>query len=148
MGSLRRHEGYLLIDHSNSPGVPDDLLRASGLPGMIEGQGAPVKFEAPTITCSHCEQVLVVNPNRTRARGYCTGCDHYICDVCTYAREVRREACAHIARLTEAIQEAGLKAAAPTSTLWLPPDFDQPLTHEPVVSERPAALAASVAATE
>jgi len=67
MPSKRRHEGYLLIDHRNSP----------GLPGALGGTGI---FESATITCAHCHVVVVLNPDRSRARGYCARCDHYVCD--------------------------------------------------------------------
>lgn len=66
MATKARHEGYLLIDHTDSPG-------AGPIPG---GQ----KFEAATVTCSHCCRVVILNPNRVRARSYCAKCDHYICD--------------------------------------------------------------------
>lgn len=64
--SLRNHEGELLIDHRNSPGIP----------------GLPQIFEAPTYTCKHCQRIVVMNPDRKRERAYCRGCDHLICDPC------------------------------------------------------------------
>lgn len=78
MSSLRNHEGYLLIDHRNSPGVPDDIAVATGLP-IGAGQ---LMFEAPTYTCKHCQRIVVMNPDRKRERAYCRGCDHLICDPC------------------------------------------------------------------
>jgi hypothetical protein len=78
MSSLRRREGYLLIDNRASVGVPESMLAAAGLP-LIAGRGL---FEAPTYTCSHCQAVVVMNPARTRERAYCRGCDHYLCDGC------------------------------------------------------------------
>jgi hypothetical protein len=66
----RAKEGYLMMDHRGTPGLD--------LPGNI-GQGL---FEAPTITCSHCQAVFMVNPQRTRERAFCRKCDHYICDAC------------------------------------------------------------------
>src|SRR5260221_11085445 len=78
MKSKRSHEGYLLIDHRNSPGLTDAETHAGGLPA---GSGRGM-FEAPTITCSHCQTTLIVNPLRNRERGYCRKCDHYICDQC------------------------------------------------------------------
>ncbi len=45
--------------------------------------GAGKRFESATITCSHCQRVVVLNPDRSRERGYCKKCDHYICDGCT-----------------------------------------------------------------
>lgn len=66
MNSLRNHEGYLQIDHRNSPGI----------------EGLPSLFEAATYTCKHCQRVVVKNPDRQRERAYCRGCDHLICDPC------------------------------------------------------------------
>lgn len=37
-------------------------------------------FESATVTCAHCHKVVVLNPDRTRARGYCRKCDQYVCD--------------------------------------------------------------------
>lgn len=78
MNSKKRNEGYLLIDHSQSPGVSEELLQQSGIPGAAVGPGKV--FEAATITCSHCQTMVILNPLRTRARNYCAKCDHYICD--------------------------------------------------------------------
>lgn len=61
MSSLNKDNGWLMIDN-----------RASG-----EG----VK-EMHTMSCSHCGGVVVLNPQRIRARAYCRSCDHYICDNC------------------------------------------------------------------
>jgi hypothetical protein len=49
--------------------------------GMPPGSGHGV-FESATFTCSHCEAVVVKNPNRSRERTWCKKCDHYICDAC------------------------------------------------------------------
>jgi hypothetical protein len=76
--SLRNHEGYLLLDHRNSPGVPDSVAVAMGLPA---GAGKQI-FEAPTYTCKHCQRVVVMNPDRQRERAFCRGCNHRICDPC------------------------------------------------------------------
>jgi hypothetical protein len=78
MSSKRRHEGYLMIDNRASPGVPEAMLDAANLP-LTAGRGL---FETATYTCSHCQAVVVLNPNRSRERAYCRGCDHYICDAC------------------------------------------------------------------
>lgn len=66
--SLRRHEGYFQIDHTASPG------------NSQVGEGK--MFEAATITCEHCQRVLLRNPLRTRERFYCSHCDGYVCDFC------------------------------------------------------------------
>lgn len=79
----RQKEGYLLIDHKDSPGVPEELIRAAiaagkpAAPAVRSGQ----TYESATITCCHCNRVVILNPDRKRARGYCAKCDHYVCDL-------------------------------------------------------------------
>ena len=51
--------GYLMVDNRPSGGK---LL------------------ELATLTCAHCQLIVVLNPERKRARGYCPKCDAYICD--------------------------------------------------------------------
>lgn len=80
----RSLEGYLQIDHRAAPGVSKDLLHANGVNGPAVAEGK--QFEAPTIACAHCAVVVIINPNRVRARGYCPKCDHYVCDPCDEAR--------------------------------------------------------------
>jgi hypothetical protein len=65
MASLKRHEGYFLSDN-----------RVSG--------GALI--ERAVIVCSHCQRAMFRNPARTRERGYCGKCDHYLCDPCEAIR--------------------------------------------------------------
>jgi hypothetical protein len=78
--SLKRFEGWLLLDHTASPGIPADIARKIGLDPKFVGEGK--KLEAATITCKHCGGAFIKNPKRTRPRGYCRLCDHYICDGC------------------------------------------------------------------
>lgn len=78
MSSLKRHEGYLIIDNRFSPGVSEDLVRGSGKNAPVVGEGRV--FECDTITCSHCHTIVMLNPDRSRPRNYCRKCDHYICD--------------------------------------------------------------------
>lgn len=78
MKTIRSLEGELLIDHRNSPGVPAELLIASGLPPEA-GRGV---YESATYTCHHCQSIVVMNPQRTRERHVCRGCMHVICDGC------------------------------------------------------------------
>lgn len=88
MTSKRRHEGYLLIDN-----------RCAGL-GMTE---------VATYTCSHCDAVVVMNPLRTRERGYCRGCDKYICDNCTAIR-ARTLECRPMQKVIDEVLTAAEKA--------------------------------------
>lgn len=76
MQTKRRHEGYFLVDHRNSPGLSPELLASIGADPRA-GKGL---FESATITCAHCGVVVVINPERSRARGHCRSCDHYVCD--------------------------------------------------------------------
>lgn len=43
-------------------------------------------LERSIVTCSHCQAGIIINPLRTRDRGYCPKCDHYICDSCEAER--------------------------------------------------------------
>jgi hypothetical protein len=82
MSSLRRREGYLLVDNSSGPGVSEEQLaklpHKSTLVPVAEGK----KFEAAILTCHHCHIQMIRNPERVRERAYCRKCDHYICDRC------------------------------------------------------------------
>lgn len=77
MTSKKSHEGYLLIDNSAGPGVPDEMIpeKYSWLRGTGRG-----KVELAVLTCAHCHDQLIKNPTRERPRNYCRKCDHYICD--------------------------------------------------------------------
>src|SRR5947208_7490384 len=68
MKSKKAHEGYFEIDHRLSPG--NDQV----------GEGH--RFECATITCGHCQRVVLLNPERRRTRFHCRKCDNYICDCC------------------------------------------------------------------
>lgn len=48
--------------------------------------GTPRHFEADTYTCSHCQVVVILNPQRIRERYKCNGCNHHICDTCAAKR--------------------------------------------------------------
>jgi len=85
MSSLKRHEGYLLVDHRASPGLPEDVALKAGYDPKFCGEGKI--FEAASLTCSHCKNSWIKNPLRTRERAYCSKCDHYICDWCDLKRQ-------------------------------------------------------------
>lgn len=76
MSKLKR-EGYLMIDHRASPGLPPDFCWSIGLD--CPSIGANTLYESPVITCCHCNVVMILNPKRTRPRGYCSRCDDYVC---------------------------------------------------------------------
>jgi hypothetical protein len=76
-----RRFGELLIDHTFSPGLTPEMVLAAGLdPRSVPAVGADKKGEFATVTCCHCNTIVILNPERTRARGYCPKCDAYCCD--------------------------------------------------------------------
>jgi len=77
--SKRSLDGFVEIDHRESPGFTEAEAVAAGRSYLI---GAPKHFKAATFTCSHCDQVLIKNPLRTRERAHCIQCDRDICDPC------------------------------------------------------------------
>jgi hypothetical protein len=79
-----RREGVLLIDHRDSPGITPGQARAAGREVPVVAGGA--LYESATVTCLHCNAVVVLNPKRTRPRHYCWHCDGYICDGCEAAK--------------------------------------------------------------
>src|SRR6202521_2938064 len=80
MRRQRDREGYLMIDHRESPGLLHPLLG----PGTF--------LERATRNCSHCERLVVMNPERTRTRAFCPKCYSYVCDTCE-AERVRTNVC-------------------------------------------------------
>ena len=91
---MAKNEGYLLIDHRFSPGVPEDIARAQGF-DPLEMRGGKI-LEAKSLSCAHCRTTIIKNPFRTRARESCPKCCDvmgnamYICDYC-YADTFRAD---------------------------------------------------------
>ena len=77
--SKKRFEGYLMMDHRASPGIPEDMARLAGLPVVAAGS---TLYECATLHCCHCGGCWVPNTYRIRERGYCRSCDMYLCDSC------------------------------------------------------------------
>lgn len=113
--SKRRQEGYLLIDNRFGPGVSEEFIRKSGRDAPVVGEGQ--MFEAPTITCAHCHTVLVVNPARTRERGYCRKCDHYICDNCSLIAHFNGGKCVPMSKVLDEVQNASFKGEEHVSSV-------------------------------
>lgn len=81
---MATREGYLLVDHQASPGLPEEVARASGYDPKLCREGK--RFEAATLTCAHCKASVVKNPLRQRERYTCFACGiKYICDICAQA---------------------------------------------------------------
>lgn len=116
--------GVIIVDHSASPGLPEDIARAAGYDPKLCGPGKV--YEAATMTCAHCKTCLVKNPMRVRERAYCAKCGgQFICDFC------------HIASLEptyshlpfEKLRDNLLKSAERALTLGSPPallDLNKP----------------------
>ncbi len=78
-----KREGYLLVDHQASPGLPEDVAIAAGYDPLMCREGK--RFEAATLTCAHCKSAIVKNPLRVRQREACMKCSgRYICDICAF----------------------------------------------------------------
>lgn len=77
--SKRSLEGCLSIDHRQGEGTTTAVRGAIPVArGMM--------FESATITCCHCQRIVVLNPDRSRSRGFCPKCDGYVCDQCEVVR--------------------------------------------------------------
>ena len=85
MFSLKEKEGYLLIDHTDSPGISAEQARKMG--SHIVAPGGK-KVEASTYMCCGCEATVVLNPDRLRTREYCRECHSYMCDTCALLMKV------------------------------------------------------------
>lgn len=86
MKTKRADEGYVLIDHRNSPGISPEFIAKNRLDAPAVGAG--VTYESAVSVCHHCNRDIILNPNRTRERAWCWVCDHYICDLCDTARKL------------------------------------------------------------
>jgi hypothetical protein len=104
METLKRHEGYMYIDNRNNEGVDDATMVALGYP-VGAGKGV---YESATYTCSHCNAIVIIEPKRTRERGFCRGCGQRICDACNVIRAQTMECASFIAKISE-MQEHDLK---------------------------------------
>ena len=83
--SKKSYDGYLMVDHRSSPGIPEDLANKLGLDPLHSRGGALAEYA--TTGCPHCGAHVIFNPQRTRDRAWCSKCDRYICDWCDAARK-------------------------------------------------------------
>lgn len=113
MFSKRELEGYLEIDHRESPGITHEQALLAGKGTMPIGKG--IRFQAPVVNCSHCERQVVMNPLRTRDRAYCPKCDRYLCDQCE-AERVRTGVCLTFKQVIEEFLNKKEKGLIPHGT--------------------------------
>ncbi len=104
-----------MMDHRHAEPVPDEAIRQAGLP---DGAGRGL-FEAPSFTCSHCNRVVIMNPDRKRERAYCRGCDHLICDECGAKRAATGE-CKTFKQVVDEFLAREERKNAANTTLILP----------------------------
>lgn len=105
LGSKRRHEGYLMVDQRFAPPVPFNPALEGKCDQPITQSGT--LLESATVTCCHCQRIVILNPNRSRERGFCVKCGKYTCDQCTAVGE-----CRPFEALADAIIEAAVKSEA------------------------------------
>lgn len=115
MFSKRELEGTAIIDHRESPGVTAE--QAAAMRCMPVGRGT--RAELPTFTCSHCTCVVVMNPLRTRERGFCPKCDRYVCDRCEAARVASGGECYPFAKRIDDFMDEVAKGEPHGKTLSL-----------------------------
>lgn len=114
MNSLRSHEGSLFIDNRNSPGVPDSVMVPLGYaPGAGKGL-----YESATYTCSHCNRVVIIEPRRTRERGFCRKCSARICDPCTEVM-AKTLTCRSMKEIIDETLEQAVKQTDPVPSILL-----------------------------
>lgn len=111
--SKRSLEGELMIDHSASPGLRPEDIGHFDAPAVPKGE----LYESPLIVCGHCQYAVILNPLRTRDRGWCAKCDKYLCDDCTEALHVTLE-CTSFEKLKDTVLELAERGV--TSPLLLP----------------------------
>lgn len=81
MRSKLSHQGEVIIDHRNSPGISPEWMAEHGLdPDRAVGAGRT--FVSGLKNCSHCGDDVIMHPQRQRERAWCRSCDAYICDGC------------------------------------------------------------------
>lgn len=112
--SLGRSEGWLMIDHSNSPGIPEDLAQKWAAQGVVVKPGSTV-LEAGSYTCAHCQYVVIKNQNRTRPREVCRKCMAVVCDRASCVLE-----CQPFEQIVENVLSGRAVNVDPATNLLLP----------------------------
>lgn len=112
--SIGRSEGYLMIDHSHSPGIPEELARRWAAQGTVVKAGSTV-LEAGSYTCAHCQFIVIKNKNRTRPREICRKCMAIVCDRASCVLE-----CQPFEVLIERVTAGKALHVDPTTNLLLP----------------------------
>lgn len=118
MFSKRELEGYLEIDHRESPGITLELAAKIGRGTIPVAAGK--KFQAATMHCPYCERMIIRNPSRERARNFDPKTDRYMCDDCALVRQMGGELISmkqKIQELQEATDKGKVLIVAPPTRL-------------------------------
>lgn len=108
MKSQRAQEGWLYFENRHAP-APDNSHPVFS--------GAVV--ECPTYTCSHCNRVVIMNPDRVRERAFCGKCSHRICDQCEAVRVASGGECKPFVQLLDEAEDRILKGQPVGELPWL-----------------------------
>ncbi len=103
--------GYLIVDHTNSPGLTEADI--AHVPGQKAIPGGTV-LERDTACCSHCQRMVLLNVGRVRKRAVCPKCHAYICDGCEAARVAAGGACVPFAAVLDRAAELLIQHAGQT----------------------------------
>jgi hypothetical protein len=75
--SFKSGTGYLVIDHSASPGLSArDVAHVPHAVAVPEG----TVHEADALGCAHCQQAILLQPGRVSPKGWCAKCAAYLCE--------------------------------------------------------------------
>lgn len=108
MRSIASTENYICIDNSGTPGIPEEVAVSNGLPTWA----ARGKYEAAMYVCSHCQTMVIKNPDRMRDRVVCKGCSKVICDDCSAALWAGAPCKPWQAKIDEALEAADKHAGS------------------------------------
>lgn len=103
--SIISSPGYLIIDHSASPGLTAEENAKAGRPP----EAATGTYEADVTTCGHCPMVLLLTPFRKEDPAWCSYCDRYICKSCNVVYRTDGQ-CRNLNTLLDKMHEDALKA--------------------------------------
>lgn len=104
--SKRSAEGYVRVDHRDSPGFTAEEI-AKGARTVLDGHIGPGEmFEGATKCCHRCSRHVIMNPDRSRARSWCSKHDAYECDGCAAERARTGECISMQERIDQFLEHA------------------------------------------
>src|SRR5262249_11863605 len=113
MSSKTAKEGYLLLDNRLAPPFDRALIESWMRAGQEVVGAERALLESATCQCCHCNGTVVKNPDRVRARSWCSRCDAYECDLCAEKRASAGGECRPFFKLLDDTQEQAVFIASP-----------------------------------